>query len=69
MGRRTTDSADVAIDLVYRRRKDTWWPRRGGADDSCDILIEGGFEVDGTALRLLLREALHKYRAHNGLIR
>lgn len=69
MGRVTTDSADVGINLVDRRRKDTWWPRRGGADDTYDVLIQGGFEIDGTALRLLLRDAVHEYRARHGLLR
>ena len=66
-GRLTTESADVQIRLLNRKRKDTWWPRleRG---EAYDILLRGGFEIDGTALHLLLRDAVQDYRARHGLL-
>ena len=37
--------------------------------EAYDVLIRGGFEMDGTALRLLLRDALLQYQTRNGLLR
>jgi len=68
LGKVSTDNADVYIRLQNRRRRDTWWPRFEHGE-SYDVRVRGGFEIDGTALRLLLRDAVHAYRARRGLLR
>lgn len=68
LGQFSQEHADVHIRLLNRRRKDTWWPRMEHGE-SYDIRVRGGFEIDGTALRLLLRDAVHAYRARRGLLR
>jgi hypothetical protein len=68
LGQFSQQHADVHIRLLNRRRKDTWWPRMEYGE-AYDIRVRGGFEIDGTALRLLLREAVHEYRARRGLLK